>query len=194
VPADRLGRRFHAGQPPAVGADCHQPLAVELDQHSAQGIAAAFHVGGEFSPLDDLAKQAGRQDVVLLLVERGDRREFFRVLGRQLELAAGPLHDRPFAARFDEQFLVAAFAEDGAEVDDRQDRRALFFDLDPLEVDAHANLHVGRHERGHGLFHVQADVLQDRLGAAGGSKQRRGAERSRQLRAVTGDFHERAFP
>ena len=57
--ADALGRHFHFGQPTAVGADADDLVVGEFEQHAAQGIAAAFVIGGEDRAADQFFQQAG---------------------------------------------------------------------------------------------------------------------------------------
>ena len=73
--ADGLGRAFHLGEAAAIGADGGEHVVLPLQLHAAQGVAAAFVVGGEDRAADQLAEQPGRELVVARLAELGDRRE-----------------------------------------------------------------------------------------------------------------------
>ena len=88
--------------------------AVELQLHAAEGVAAAFVVGGEDRAADQLAEQPGRDFVEACFAELGDRRELGGVLGGQLELAALAADGRALAVGFDVERLVGAFAEDAS--------------------------------------------------------------------------------
>jgi hypothetical protein len=183
--ADRFRGPFHLGQAAAVRADGDDFLLVELDQHAAEGVAAAFHVGGELGAEDDLLEQRSGNDMVFFLVERRDRGKLSGVFAGELEFAPLPFDDRPLRGRFDLQLLVAAFAEDSAEVGQRQDGASFLLHLHSFDRNANPNLHIGRHEDGPGLGHVELHVLQDRLGAAAGGEESGSLECGSQLLAVT---------
>ena len=87
--ADGLGGAFHLGQAAAVGADGGEHVVFPFELHAAQGVAAAFVVGGEDRAADQLAEQPGRELVVARFAEL--RRSAGNRAGSptgQLELAA----------------------------------------------------------------------------------------------------------
>ena len=187
--AHRFRRPFHLGQAAAIGADRRDLVGIELQQHAAEGIAAAFHIGGELGALDDAAKERSRDHVVLRFLEAGDSGKLFRVGRGKLELAPLAADDRALVGRVDPQLFVGAFAEDRPEVADRQDRAAGGIDVEPLDGDADADFHIGRAERGPVLGHVELDVGQDLFRAAAGGEQGGGLKGGKQLLAVTNDLH-----
>ena len=64
---------------------------------------------------------------------------------------------------------------------DRQDHAAGGLDADALHVDANPDLQVGTHEDAFVVMHLQLQVLQDWLGAAGGGHAGGGLEGVEQL-------------
>ena len=168
--ADALGRHFHLGQPAAVGADADDLVGRKFQEHAAQGIAAAFVVGGEHRAADQLFEQPGRKLVIFRFGKVGHRRKFVRVFGRQAELAA-------FAA--DHGRLASASIRNCSSLLSRR--------IEPKRATgktaAAGNLHVDSGQRSFARpppdrspgrwpkfsVDLELDVLQDRLGAAGGA-------------------------
>ncbi len=62
--ADGLGGAFHFGEAAAVGADGGEDVVLPFELDAAEGVAAAFVVGGEDRAADQLAEQPGRDFVV----------------------------------------------------------------------------------------------------------------------------------
>ena len=113
--ADRLSGAFHLGQPAAVGADGGEDVVLPFELHAAQGVAAAFVVGGEDRAADQLAEQPGRELVVARFAELRDGREIRADSRGQLELAAFAADGGAVAVGFDAERVVAALAQDRAE-------------------------------------------------------------------------------
>ena len=188
--ADRLGRTFLPGQAAAVGGHGRDVVGRQLQQHAAQGVAAALVIGGENGAADDLAEEAGGQFVVTGFVEKSDGGKLVRILRRQLELAPLAADLDLAAVAFDGKLLVAALAQDREEPRDRQDDAARGLDADALHVDANPDLQVGAHEDAFVVMHLQLEVLQDRLGAAGGGHAGGRLESVKQFLTLACDFHE----
>ena len=187
--ADGLGGAVHLGEAAAVGADGGEDVVFPLELDAAEGVAAAFVVGGEDRAADQFAEQAGRDFVVARFAELGDGREVLRVFRGELELAALAADRGAVVAGFDAERGVARFAEDGSEAGDRQHGGAGRFGFDAGHFVADADFEVGGHERGFVLRHFEFDVLQDGLRAAGRGDGRYGLKRVQHLFAVAGDFH-----
>ena len=138
-----------------------------FQQHTAQGIAAAFVIGGEDRAADDFAKQAGGQLVKFFFFEGRDVGKFVRIFAGEFPFAAFAADQRALRIAFQMQFFVGAFAQNRAEAGDWQDGAAGGFDRDAGYGNANADFQVGGHERGYVGGDFQFDVLQNGLGAAG---------------------------
>ena len=62
----------HLREAAAIGADRGDHVVVEFQLHAAEGVAAAFVVGGEDRAADQLAEQPGRDFEVARLAEAAD--------------------------------------------------------------------------------------------------------------------------
>ena len=167
VAADAHGGTFHFGQAAAIGADGDDFVGIHFQQYAAQGVAAAFVIGGEDGAADHFAEQAGGELVEFFFLEGGDVGEFVGVFLGQFPLAAVAADLRALAVAFQVQFFVSRFAQDGTEAGDGQDGVAGGFDGHAGNADADADFQVGGHQHGFVFGDLQLDVLEDGLGAAG---------------------------
>ncbi len=149
MPADGVGGAFHFGQTAAVGADGDDFLVADLQQHAAEGVAAAFVVGGEERAADQLAEAGGRKAREFFFGElrrpRGTRRGFRRRGGtRCARRGQACFADRLRACSLASRVL----AEDLTHLVDREDGGAGGFDFDAGDLNADADFEVGGQERG----------------------------------------------
>jgi len=77
--------------------------------------------------------------------------------------------------------LIGAFAEDGAELDHRQNRAAGCVDVESFNSQPHTNFHIGCTESRPVLIHIQLDIRQNLLRTAARRKQRRCLKRNADL-------------
>ena len=192
-PTDLAGPSCRASRRPSV-ATAVSPLAVKLEQHAAQGIAAALVVGGIDRPADHFAEEAGRHLVVLLLLEGQHVGKLVRVLRGELELAPLAADQHLPAVALQVEFLVGAFGEDFAEAVAGQDHAAGRFDGEARHLDADAHLQVGAHQDGPVRGDFELDVLQDRLGASRRGHAGGHLEGVQQFVAFAGRFHGLVLP
>jgi hypothetical protein len=167
----------------------------QLDKHPAERVPARLVVGGEHRAADEFADQWGRELEARLRRKRGDRGELERVLGRQAELASRRLDDRGGAVGVDlEHRAGGALADDRGQPAARQEHGPRREHLDGVDLDADADLQVGRRQH-RALaasleFHVREYGLGRSRGNDGG-----GALQGRQQRFPRAtDFHERRVP
>jgi hypothetical protein len=186
------------GQAAAVGGDQAKLVALALEEHAVDGVAAVLDGGGEERPGDQRVQGAGLDLAVDLGVgEVPHRRKLRRVEAEDLEVRVGAADVDRVVIGLDGERRVLAGPRDLDELVGGNRRLAFLGDLDLLDAEAQAHLEVGGAEQqpcGLGVGSGELQALQDRRGRPAGHDAAGGVQRLDQRGTIADDLHGCSIP